>query len=540
MSDDEPPRLPTSTSGHPGEPCEPRLGGRRTAPAQGLRGQRARGLTTHLARRGAEGSAPPLSCAGGDYLGLQRRPKAAPVGAPRGSKAERSGRSTGPVTNSLTPSAASASADLSAIEETFAIDDLLERVHSALPPAALMCAKRTCSRWRLVAATVLESRLAAAEAAIQSLRDPAEASQAHVWLDMLGKMERLFSEQFGENHRMIMEKWRAALPASSGDASVEETTPTTFASTAAATEPSSTLTASTIASPALAATAFASATLSTSSIAATAVATTALTTIRLLASYENGGRPCHVRGERSAREGQVISCIAAFIKLTVERFHLVIVPKESIAHWLDAFKQRAPELAVHVSDQTSTPAQRRRIIRECTAPVLLTTYPIALKDLAELKRQLPQSVWFDEGAAHLRINPSSTSTDPLFQLTHHVGGCLRPLCVFLLGSAAPAKCDVYQHYRWALEFYFASSNWRGLQPSSKHLTCEREAVELATKALAAALPEAHHQSGGRLQEFVEMAFAWRYRSLLVTSGFLDLEGQPEMATSPAGGAGGVK
>ena len=84
----------------------------------------------------------------------------------------------------------------------------------------------------------------------------------------------------------------------------------------------------------------------------------------------------------------------------------------------------------------------------------------------------------------------------------------------------------------------ASSNWRGLQPSSKHLTCEREAVELATKALAAALPEAHHQSGGRLQEFVEMAFAWRYRSLLVTSGFLDLEGQPEMATSPAGG--GVK
>ena len=61
---------------------------------------------------------------------------------------------------------------------------------------------------------------------------------------------------------------------------------------------------------------------------------------------------------------------------------------------------------------------------------------------------------------------SSTSTDPLFQLTHHVGGCLRPLCVFLLGSAAPAKCDVYQHYRWALEFYFASSNWRGLQPSS--------------------------------------------------------------------------
>ena len=57
-------------------------------------------------------------------------------------------------------------------------------------------------------------------------------------------------------------------------------------------------------------------------------------------------------------------------------------------------------------------------------------------------------------------------------------------------------------------------------------------------AFAAALPEAHHQSGGRLQEFVEMAFAWRYRSLLVTSGFLDLEGQPEMATSPAGG--GVK
>ena len=148
--------------------------------------------------------------------------------------------------------------------------------------------------------------------------------------------------------------------------------------------------------------------------------------------------------------------------------------------------------------------------------------------------QLPQSVWFDEGAAHLRINPSSISTDSLLQLTHHVGGCLRPLCVFLLGSAAPAKCDVYQHYRWALEFYFASSNWRGLQPSSKHLTCEREAVELATKALAAALPEAHHQSGGRLQEFVEMAFARRYRSLLVTSGFLDREGQPEIATSPAG------
>ena len=431
-----------------------------------------------------------------------------------------------------------ASADLSAMEEAFAIDDLLERVHSALPPAALMCAKRTCSRWRLVAATVLESRLAAAQVAIQSLRDPAEATQAHAWLDMLSKMERLFSEQFGENHRMIMEKWRAALPVSSGDASVEETTPSTFASTAlstaAATEPSSTFTASTIASPATAATAFASATLSTSSIAATAVATTALTTIRLLASYENGGRPCHVRGERTAREQQVISCITAFIKLTVERFHLVIVPKDSIAHWLDAFQQLAPELAVHVSDQTSAPAQRRRIIRECTAPVLLTTYPIALKDLAELKRQLPQSVWFDEGAAHLRINPSSISTDSLLQLTHHVGGCLRPLCVFLLGSAAPAKCDVYQHYRWALEFYFASSNWRGLQPSSKHLTCEREAVELAAKALAAALPEAHHQSGGRLQEFVEMAFAWRYRSLLVTSGFLDLEGQPEIATSPAG------
>ena len=144
-------------------------------------------------------------------------------------------------------------------------------------------------------------------------------------------------------------------------------------------------------------------------------------------------------------------------------------------------------------------------------------------------------------------------TDPAFAKKHESKPAPKPIATALqemqrkMGksklaeqTAAPAKCDVYQHYRWALEFYFASSNWRGLQPSSKHLTCEREAVELATKALAAALPEAHHQSGGRLQEFVEMAFAWRYRSLLVTSGFLDLEGQPEMATSPAGGAGGVK
>ena len=79
------------------------------------------------------------------------------------------------------------SATLLPMEATFAIDELLERVHSALPPAALMCVKRTCSRWRRVATTVLESRLAAAEVAIHRLRDPTDATKAHHWVQMLGK-----------------------------------------------------------------------------------------------------------------------------------------------------------------------------------------------------------------------------------------------------------------------------------------------------------------------------------------------------------------
>ena len=219
---------------------------------------------------------------------------------------------------------------------------------------------------------------------------------------------------------------------------------------------------------------------------------------------------------------------------------MVIVPKDSMPRWLDAFKQLAPHLTVVVSDQTSTPVQRRRSIRNFTS-VLLTTYPIALKDLAELKRKLPQTVWYDEGAAHLRINPSTNSTDSLFKLVDHVAGTPQPLFAYLLGSAAPAKLDVYRHYRWALEFYFPLSAYRGTQPSWRGpsgskaaVACEREAVELATKMLAATLPEAP-QSGwldpiDGLEEFVEMALAWKYRSLLVTCGFLDLEGQPEITT----------
>ena len=98
------------------------------------------------------------------------------------------------------------SATLLPMEATFAIDELLERVHSALPPAALMCVKRTCSRWRRVATTVLESRLAAAEVAINRLRDPTDATKAHHWVQMLGKFQQLFTDVYGANNRMHMEE----------------------------------------------------------------------------------------------------------------------------------------------------------------------------------------------------------------------------------------------------------------------------------------------------------------------------------------------
>ena len=377
------------------------------------------------------------------------------------------------------------------MEATFAIDELLERVHSALPPAALMCVKRTCSRWRRVATTVLESRLAAAEVAINRLRDPTDATKAHHWVQMLGKFQQLFTDVYGANNRMHMEE--------------------------------------------------------TSELNSLLSSLSHVRATRLLASYTNGGRPCHVRGARNAREPQVVSCIDSLANtLKAQSFHVVIVPKDSIPRWVDAFKQLAPHLIVVISDQTSTPVQRRRSIRDCTS-VLLTTYPIALKDLAELKRKLPQTVWYDEGAAHLRINPSTNSTDSLFKLVedHVAAGISQRLFAYLLGSAAPAKLDVYRHYRWALEFYFPLSayrdtqpNWRGPSGSKAVVACEREAVKLATKTLGATLPEAA-QSGwldpiDGLEEFVEMALAWKYRSLLVTCGFLDLEGQPETTPSAGG------
>ena len=371
------------------------------------------------------------------------------------------------------------------MEATFAIPELLERVHSALSPAALMCAKRACSRWRRVATTVLESRLAAAEVAIQRLRDPTDATKADHWVQMLGKFDQLFTDVYGKNNRILMEE--------------------------------------------------------TSELNSFLLLLSHGRATRLLASYTNGGRPCHVRGARIAREPQVVGCIDSLANmLKGQSFHVVIAPKDSMPRWLDAFKQLAPHLTVVVNDQTSTPVQRRQSIRNCTS-VLLTTYPIALKDLAELKRKQPQTVWYDDGAIHLRINPSTNSTDSLFKLVDHVAGTSQPLFTYLLGSAAPAKLDVYRHYRWALEFYLPLSAYRGTQPSWRGpsgfkaaVACERAAVELATKALAATLPEAP-QSGwldpiDGLEEFVEMALAWKYRNLLVTCGFLDLEGQPEITT----------
>lgn len=147
-----------------------------------------------------------------------------------------------------------------------------------------------------------------------------------------------------------------------------------------------------------------------------------------------------MRGARNAREPQVVSCIDSLANtLKAQSFHVVIVPKDSMPRWLDAFKQLAPHLIVVISDQTSTPVQRRRSIRDCTS-VLLTTYPIALKDLAELKRKLPQTVWYDEGAAHLRINPSTNSTDSLFKLVDHVAGTPQPLFAYSKFPSPQHRC----------------------------------------------------------------------------------------------------
>lgn len=237
-------------------------------------------------------------------------------------------------------------------------------------------------------------------------------------------------------------------------------------------------------------------------------------TKRLIASYEIG-KPCHIRGVRIDREPQVVSCLAYFAKMGLPS-HLLIVPKERVASWQAAFEKLAPQLELIVSDETSTPQQRKQLVRAKNLGVHLTTYPFALKDRSALNHRHISTVWYDEGADPLSSRMiKGSNAEKLYRMGNdrHAESSR-----FIMGRPSD-EGETLGHYRSAADFYFAFDDKMGFLRRSWAET-EADAVGLAVDAAFGAAPQTNRDS---MKAFVEMALAWEYRDMLVRCGFLDLE-----------------
>lgn len=131
---------------------------------------------------------------------------------------------------------------------------------------------------------------------------------------------------------------------------------------------------------------------------------------RLVALYENGFGG-NVLGQRVACMPQVIGLLAHLVEHGLNH-HMIVTSKEKMALWQLEFERLAPLLLGVVLDESTKPAERKRVIRDLSARrgrwpaeasgVILTTYSIAAREIAEIKKVLNWTVHFDDGYDVLR------------------------------------------------------------------------------------------------------------------------------------------